>query len=164
MSDIGAFRIEVVGHPAPKGSARAINRGGFPVLVASGSDVNRANLRSWDQAVKLAAKEAVGPVDAPPFVETAIRLTIVYRVRRPSTHWGKKGLKPSAPAFPIVKPDMDKYTRATCDSLKGIVYDDDARIVERRELKMYAAPGREGATIIIEAREPLSQTELSLLP
>lgn len=156
------FRFEVVGSPAPKGSSRAINRGGFAILVPSGSNVNRANLRSWDQAVKLAAREAVGPVEVPPFVAVAVRLTVVYRVRRPSTHWGKKGLKPSAPAFPIVKPDMDKYTRATCDSLKGIVYDDDARIVERRELKIYAAPGQEGATIVVEEREPMTGIELSL--
>lgn len=151
------IRFEVLGTPAPKGSARAfMTRGPNPraFVVNSGSKQNEAKLRSWDQAVRLAAAEAarlygVDPA-APAYVETAIRVIINFRLARPGSHWGKKGLRPSAPPYPIVKPDIDKLTRATLDSMKGALYDDDARICEKIVTKTYAAPGEEGANIIVE--------------
>lgn len=156
------IRLEVMGAPAPKGSSRAFvipgqNRA---VVAPSGSPQNKRALRSWDQAVRLAANEAVragvtgGVTDGgPPFVDVALRLTILFRLARPSGHWAKRGgLKPSARAYPATKPDLDKLTRSTCDSLKGVIYDDDSRIVASSIEKIYGAPGTEGATITIELR------------
>lgn len=146
-------RLEVSGTPAPKGSSRAfITRGRAPkaVLAPSGSDQNKAALHDWDQAVKLAANRATrgrGPV----FVDTALAVTAVFRIARPAGHRGKRGLKPSASAFPVTKPDLDKLARATLDSLHGTVYDDDSRIVTLTLGKCYATPGTEGATIVVEA-------------
>lgn len=162
---VTSIRIEVLGIPAPKGSYRAIMTRGArarAVLIPSGSDSRKRNLASWDQAVRIAAAEAAGPVSEPVFVDVALRVTMVFRMPRPRSHWGKRGLASSATIFPQVKPDVDKLARATADSLTGIIYDDDSRIVEKRLLKVYADPGREGATIVIEPREPMSQTELAL--
>jgi crossover junction endodeoxyribonuclease RusA len=156
------IRFEVFGIPAPKGSYRAINVGGRAIMVPSGDDNRKRGLRSWDQAVRLAAREHVGPVDVPPFVDVPIRVVMVFRLTRPAGQWGKRGLKLSAPAFPATKPDIDKLARSTADSLKGIVYDDDSRIVEKRLIKLYAAPGQEGATIVVEQREPMTEIELTL--
>lgn len=144
------IRLEVLGTPAPKGSMRAfMTRGPNPraVVATGGSKVNQQKLRSWDQSVRLAAAEVTSGRTSPVFVEVPLEVFILFRLARPSGHWGKKGLKPGAPTFPIVKPDADKLTRATLDSLKGTIYDDDARVVKKIVEKVYAEPGREGATI-----------------
>lgn len=126
--------------------------GGAAQYVPSGSGANARAMKSWDTAVREAAAQAVGTVDAPPFVDRAVRLTIVFRLRRPAGHYGRIGaLKPSAPAWPITKPDGSKLLRATEDSLTGIVWDDDSRVVEFFLRKQYARPGTEGASIIVEA-------------
>lgn len=142
--------LYVLGTPAPKGSGRAILIGGKARHVPSGSNTNRDALKSWDVAVREAALAAVGDVTAPPFVDTAIALTIVFHVKRPGSHYRKDGsVKPSAPARPKTKPDWSKLARATEDSLNGIVFDDDARVCDAFVSKRWASPGREGATITV---------------
>lgn len=147
------IRIEVHGTPAPKGSARAMLVGGRARVIASGSSANQRALRSWDVALREAAGQAVGQCEAPPYVGVALRLSIEFRMARPAGHWGKGKsagkLRPSAPRFPAVKPDSSKLLRATEDSLIGIVFDDDSRIVDTHITKRYAAPGCEGATVIV---------------
>ncbi len=148
--EVGAIRLEVLGRPAPKGSSRAMLIAGFARNVPSGSNVNRNNLKSWDQAVRLAANEVAAGRPGPIFVDVPIRLTIIFKLARPMGHWAKRGgLKPSAPRWPATKPDFDKLTRATADSLKGTIYDDDSRIVQAEISKIYASPGTEGAIITI---------------
>lgn len=150
MSTTPVIRLEVLGTPAPKGSMRAfMTRGANPraVIATGGSKVNQQKLRSWDQSVRLAAAEVTQGRAAPVFVEVPINVQILFRLARPAGHWGTRGLKPGAPTYPIVKPDGDKLTRATLDSMKGTIYDDDARVVRKVVEKIYADPGCEGATI-----------------
>jgi Holliday junction resolvase RusA-like endonuclease len=143
--------IEVLGTPAPKGSGRAIMRGGKAQHVPSGSSVNARKLKSWDRAVRDAAAGAVGKVDAPPFVGVPLRVTMVFRLLRPGGHYSRAGqVKPSAPTWPTVKPDGDKLIRATSDTLTGVVFGDDSQIVEYFVRKCYAKPGNEGARIVVE--------------
>jgi len=147
--------IEVLGVPAPKGSGRAMLIGGRARFIASGSSVNARRIKSWATCVRESALAVIGNVEAPPFVGVPLRVTIVFRVARPAGHWGKGKnagkLTPSAPIYPTTKPDVDKLARSTFDALTAIVWDDDSRIVAARVGKAYAAPGREGATITIEA-------------
>jgi len=154
--------IEVLGTPAPKGSARAFinKRTGRAILAPSGSGANKDRLRSWDALVREAAQRAVADhaaaldPPAPVFVNRAIAVSITFRLARPSGHWGKGKragqLLPSAPVAPRMKPDADKLARATLDSLHGAVFDDDSRIVDLLVRKRYAAPGNEGAVIAIQ--------------
>lgn len=147
--------LEVLGTPAPKGSSRAFvnKRTGRAIVAPSGSAANKDKLRSWDINVRAASRIAIGDTDAPPFVDKALRVTIVFALARPAGHWGKGRnagkLSPSAPRFPQGKPDIDKLARTTLDSLTGIVFDDDSRIVQLAIDKTYAAPGQEGALIVI---------------
>jgi Holliday junction resolvase RusA-like endonuclease len=145
-----AVVIEVLGTPAPKGSGRAMMVGGRAVHVPSGSGVNARKLRSWDTAVREAAAACIGLATAPPFIGVPLRVTIVFRLTRPAGHWGARGLKPKAPPYPTTKPDLSKLVRSTEDTLTGIVFDDDSRIVSEVLDKVYAEPGREGATITVE--------------
>jgi Holliday junction resolvase RusA-like endonuclease len=152
------IEFTVLGTPAPKGSSRAFVVPGTnrAVVAPSGSAKNKQTLRSWDQAVRLVVNEITRGQPGPLFVETPVAVVIVFRLARPSGHWGKKGLKPSAPGWPGTKPDLDKLARATCDSLHGTVYDDDSRIVHLTVMKQYAAPGDEGATISVK---PIHDTQ-----
>ncbi|MBA2718914.1 MAG: RusA family crossover junction endodeoxyribonuclease [Chloroflexi bacterium] len=124
--------------------------GGKARVIASGSTANQSRLKAWDVAVREAARDTIGEVDAPPFVRTALVFTVLFRLARPAGHWGRRGLLPSAPRHPIGKPDGDKLARQAADSLACIVFDDDARIVSWRIDKVYAAPGHEGASFEIE--------------
>jgi Holliday junction resolvase RusA-like endonuclease len=140
--------VNVLGTPAPKGSNRAMVRGGRAVFVPGGSKVNQVALKGWDVAVREAALEQLGPCLSPTFVDRPLAVAITFRLARPGGHWRKQGgLSASAPLFPSKKPDVDKLARSTIDSLSGLVFDDDARIVELVVRKRYAEPGREGAEI-----------------
>lgn len=147
--------LEVLGTPAPKGSSRAMmnRKTGKPFTFRGGSPVTAEKLDTWDGAVRASAHSAVGVVEAPPFVEMPLIVEIVFRLARPGGHWGKGKnigkLAPKAPLFPRGKPDIDKLARSTLDSLTGIVFDDDSRIVRLVLVKVYAAPGNEGARISI---------------
>jgi len=154
--------IEVLGTPAGKGNARAFvnKRTGRAVLASFGSGETAKRLRSWDALVREAARIAVGEVIAPPFVDTPLAVTLVFRIARPPGHWGKGKsagmLKPSAPPFPSVKPDADKLARSTLDPLTKVVFDDDSRIVDLAIRKVYAKPGHEGVTIAVRAAVAVS--------
>jgi Holliday junction resolvase RusA-like endonuclease len=148
--------FDVLGTPAPKGSSRAMMRGGHAVNVPSGSDANRNKQKAWDTSVREAANRVLhSSWEELPFRGVPLRVTLIFRVRRPIGHYNAKtgALKPSAPKWPITKPDKDKMFRATADSLTGILIDDDSRIVETHERKQYAEPGNEGARIVIEVMQ-----------
>jgi Holliday junction resolvase RusA-like endonuclease len=147
---IDGMWFDVLGTPAPKGSARAILVNGHARMVPGGSGPNAKAMRRWDAAVREAAAAAIGEVIAPPFVAVPIRVMITFHLARPGGHYGKQGLRPSAPRYPIVAPDLDKLTRLTADALTGIVFDDDSRIVALVVEKRYALPGKEGARIGVE--------------
>jgi Holliday junction resolvase RusA-like endonuclease len=149
--------LHILGTPAPKGSSRPMlnRKTGKAFTFKGGSPQNAEKLTTWDNNVRAAAASACGALTAPPFVETALSVAITFRLARPGGHWGKGKqagrLKPSAPAYPRGKPDIDKLARSTLDSLTGIVFDDDSRIVQLAISKIYATPGSEGATIAIAA-------------
>jgi crossover junction endodeoxyribonuclease RusA len=122
-----------------------------------GSPQNAERLTTWDNNVRAAALSMVDASKwdfAPPFVDVPLRVSIDFRLTRPSGHWGKGNragqLAPKAPMHPRGKPDIDKLARSTLDSMTGIVFDDDSRIVWLNVTKMYASPGREGARILVE--------------
>lgn len=140
--------LNVLGTPAPKGSNRAMLRGGRAVFVPGGSKVNQSALRSWADSVRHACQSFVSERSSPVFTQVPVAVAITFRLKRPAGHWAKSGgLKTSAPIAPSVKPDVDKLARSTLDALSGAIFDDDSRIVCMRATKEYAQPGHEGATI-----------------
>lgn len=149
VDEVSALVLEVFGTPRPKGSYRAIAGKGSALgrafLVPSDSDEARAALLAWKRAVAVSV-----PAFTKTLVDTALAVTIEFRLARPAGHFGARGnLKPSAPAFPRWKPDGDKLLRSTLDALKGVAFDDDARIVDMIACKRYADAKPVGATIVI---------------
>lgn len=143
--------LDVLGIPAPKGSSRAIVRGKRAVLIPCSSDAGKRKMQTWTAVVAWKARLATHGKIA--FVDAALTVSIVFRMPRPRGHYGARGLFPSSPAFPATKPDVDKLARSTLDALTGIVWDDDSRIVVLSVAKVYAEPGREGASIVVTERQ-----------
>jgi Holliday junction resolvase RusA-like endonuclease len=148
--------LEVRGVPASKGSGRAILIAGRARHVPSGSSANQRALRAWDNAIKAACR-ANGP-DAP-ISDTPLAVSLTFRFPRPRGHYGTgrnaDRLKPSAPLRPTSKPDADKIARSTLDSLTGLAFDDDSRVVELIVKKWYARNADEvGASILVEEWRP----------
>lgn len=77
-----------------------------------------------------------------PLLDGPLALELRFYLPRPKGHFGAKGLRPSAPAWPTVKPDVTKLLRAVEDGMTGIVYRDDAQIVVQRVSKCYGEPAR----------------------
>jgi crossover junction endodeoxyribonuclease RusA len=131
----------VYGLPAPQGSKRSLGNG---ILVESSKAV-----KPWRQDVKHAALACV-----PPGWDTArpMALSIVFRFKRPATHIGKKGVKPSAPEHNTSgrNGDLSKLVRSTEDALTGVTYDDDRQIVTMNVSKRYCVGDEpQGALITI---------------
>lgn len=145
----------VLGVPTPKGSSRALLRGGRAVNVPSGSDVNRDALLSWGNAVRSAAIAAIQVATSSPgvfFPDVPLRMKIEFRMRRLKSHFDKKTgqVRSNAPRWHTTKPDLSKLLRSTEDNLTGIVVLDDSKFAESLARKVYADPGKEGAWIAIE--------------
>lgn len=118
FSDPNEFapRIVVWGIPAPQGSKTYVGKGR---MIESSK-----KLPAWRRAVSLAAsalRSTLGaewePLDGPLWVSMRFSLP---RPRRPKFE------------LPAVPPDLDKLIRASCDPLTGVLWVDDARVVEIR--------------------------------
>jgi Holliday junction resolvase RusA-like endonuclease len=124
------YRFFVPGIPRPGGSKKGfyikkINR----VVVTE--DCTRS--KDWRNSVAWAASEAIEtPLDGP------LEVHFTFLLTRPKNHFGARGLKASAPAYPTVKPDTTKLIRSTEDAMKGIAWNDDAQIARQFAEKIYA--------------------------
>ena len=114
----------VYGEQRPAGSKRAV-----PIKRADGSFGLRVihdnpHTKPWMAEVKaVAAEHFTGPLMGGP-----VSLQLAFVRPRPKSHFGKRGVKPSAPALPITKPDSIKLARAIEDALTGVVWRDDAQV------------------------------------
>jgi Holliday junction resolvase RusA-like endonuclease len=136
------IRFTVLGTPQPAGSKTAYVRGGKAVVT----DASKKS-RPWKHEVKVAAMAAIIWDDGdkryyPPPLEGPLMLSLRFYVQRPKSHHGKRGLRPSAPAYPTTRPDVLKLARGVEDALTGICYRDDSQIVVELLSKHYGDPPR----------------------
>ncbi len=103
--------------------------------------------KPWEAVVAAAALEAgAEPLDGP------IAVGLVFRLPRPAGHFGRRWLRPAAPAWPASRPDLDKLIRAVLDALTGICWRDDSRVVEIRATKRYAEGGDKPCGVTVTVR------------
>ena len=134
----------VHGQPAPQGSKSYLgaSKGGRPRFRESSEKV-----APWRVDVRDAAEKAMTgqttmanvvrrPLDGP------VAVWLSFRLARPKGHHGTgrnaDKLKASAPIAPAGTPDVDKLARAVLDALTGVVYVDDAQVVDLYLVKRYA--------------------------
>lgn len=79
-------------------------------------------------------------------------LRLEFFLPRPKSHYGKRGLLPSAPAAPTCKPDLDNLEKALMDAMTSAgAWIDDAQVIAVNKAKSYApGPALTGCRVIIE--------------
>lgn len=138
---MNSVRFTCYCHPEPQGSAK-----GFPIRRANGKmgvsiTTDNKKLKPFRHALtQLALEQSVEWV--PPFAgkHVPVSLEAVCYFQKP----------PSAPKkreVPAVKPDSDKLARAILDALTGVLFADDAQVVDLIVRKRYGTPERVEVTV-----------------
>jgi Holliday junction resolvase RusA-like endonuclease len=131
-------RIEVwvPGIPAPGGSKRAFRHATTGKIVVM--DDAKGN-KPWRDRVASFALEARG-AGVPPF-DVPLSVSFHFVFPRPRGHYGTGRnvgrLRSSAPRWPAGRPDTTKLIRAAEDACIGILWSDDALIVDQQASKTY---------------------------
>ena len=98
----------------------------------------------WRRIVTVAVQAAHdgAPLDGP------VAVSMLFELERPRSHFStargrELELRPSAPAYPAVAPDVDKLVRGVCDAITdaGNVWADDAQVVRISASKVYVDAG-----------------------
>lgn len=93
--------------------------------------------RPWKTQVAQTAGDAMNGAG---LLDGALELSVIFTVPRPKSHYGARGLRPSAPEHPTKRPDITKLLRAVEDACTGIVWRDDAQVVHQHARKRYGEP------------------------
>ena len=135
--------VDVVGVPVAQGS---IKRTPFGVAYS-----NDKELKSWRHSViceLVAAKTEGWEIDC------AFAVSCEFRFMRPKAHFGKKGLRKSAPQYKTTKIDLDKGMRAIGDAIEqsGLIRND-SQIIHWIASKRYCDTGESpGASITLSSQ------------
>ena len=139
-SDRPMITIHLPGKPQGKGRPRATVRGGHATMYTP------AKTRSYEGELKYFGQQAMG--DRPPLLGP-LSVVIVASFDVPAS-WSRKKTAAAlrGEVRPTTKPDFDNLAKV-CDALNGVVWKDDAQIVDGSVRKRYARePG-----LRIEVRE-----------
>ena len=149
MTEIISFTVH--GKPEPAGSKRAFpfkKRDGS--LGVSVSDANK-NTKPWQAVVTATALDAMNGRE---LLRGPLSAMFKFYVSRPKSHYGtgknSEVLKPSAPKYPVTRPDALKLCRGAEDALTGFLYGDDSQIVREVIEKYYGQPRVEITVIQLE--------------
>ena len=106
-------RLFVVGRPVGQPRVKAVKRGNHAgVYTPPTAD-------GWKTMVALAVREL-------PRRESGTMIRLNFEFERPKSHYGARGLKPSAPVLHDQKPDADNAGKAVLDAMvdAGFLVDD----------------------------------------
>lgn len=89
-------------------------------------------------------------------LDEALRLDLFFEFERPVSHFGKKGLRASAPREHMSRPDVDNLTKAVMDEMSELgFWRDDDRVVSLAVSKAWAREaGRFGCLIALSRLSP----------
>lgn len=80
-------------------------------------------------------------------LEGPLQIKLWFCFGRPKNHFGKKGLKTSAPLYHTTKPDVDNLIKLVLDSMKGVFWRDDTQVCSCSALKIYDPIPRVGVML-----------------
>ena len=123
------MQITIEGKPEPQLRPRATRIGNSIRLYDPKTTTDYKNLVKWTAKQQWKQK----PLECPLVVELDI-----YRPIPKSTSKKRRKLKNERVIRPVVKPDIDNYSKGILDSLNGIVYKDDSQVVSLIANKYYS--------------------------
>lgn len=130
----------VVGVAQTAGSKRAFRHPHTGALIVT--DDNPRS-KSWQAAV---AEQAADAMHGQPLLQAPLAVSFTFYRPRPKNHYrtGRNAdrVRATAPAWPTTRPDVLKVARATEDAMTGIVWRDDAQIVDEHLVKVWGEPAR----------------------
>jgi crossover junction endodeoxyribonuclease RusA len=136
--------FEALGVPRPQGSLTPwVDRTG---RVRASHSTGVAGAR-WRGTVAAAARDAwhERPMTGP------VGIRLLFRLPRPN------GVDPG---YAVAPPDVDKLSRAVLDALSGILYVDDAQVVQLSASKVYAVAPYSTAGVIVQVDDWAGETEV----
>lgn len=123
--------FRVYGIPQTKGSTKAFMRPGMRFPVVTNDNTKNKN---WAATVSAEAMR----VRPTALLLGPLKLDLVFHLPKP------KYLPKRRISWPTKKPDLSKTTRSVEDALTGIIWRDDAQIVQSTQAKIYSdSPGVE---------------------
>jgi Holliday junction resolvase RusA-like endonuclease len=144
-----SVQFTVFGIAQPKGSTRAFVPKGWTRPIITGDN---PRTKGWQQLV---AEQAQTVARDGLFLGPVV-LRVTFHLPRPQS-------LPKRVLHHTKKPDLDKLCRSTKDALKGVLYADDAQVVELDARKVYAAIGAAPCAIVTveeAADRPMVQAPL----
>jgi crossover junction endodeoxyribonuclease RusA len=119
--------------PEPQGSMKGFVRQGKPVVTS-----DNPKMRPYRDEVTRNAVYELAKANLPrPLAGKHVPVSVVY-----DFHFSRPPSIPKKRHHVVVKPDFDKLARSTTDALTGVLYVDDAQIVEASIRKHYGTPER----------------------
>jgi Holliday junction resolvase RusA-like endonuclease len=139
---------EPKGQPRPRAFARKMGN----VHVARFYDSDVAD--TWKWLVKVAIIEAAIRQKWA-FTESPVAVELRFAMPRPKSHFGAKGLKPSAPVHHAGKPDADNLAKLVMDQITRSeqIWRDDSQVVSLTVHKSYAVGAEQGCSVSISTLE-----------
>lgn len=137
------IEFTVFGKPAPAGSKRGFLVKGRVIIT----DANK-NAKPWKALVSDAAIGAMVNGRVHELLRGPLVLEATFYFPRPKGHFRvRRGeptgeLREGVPLYPTGRPDTTKLLRALEDACTGIVWKDDAQVVNQWVRKMYGEPAR----------------------
>ena len=132
------------GQPRPRAFARKMGA----IHVARFYDSDAAD--AWKRAVQIVVLDA-SIVHKWPLTLGPVAISLCFSLPRPKSHFGAKGLKPSAPVHHSGKPDADNLAKLCLDQItkSGRVWRDDSQVVSLRVEKLWASESGSGCSVLI---------------
>ena len=132
------------GQPRPRAFARKMGN----VHVARFYDSDVAD--EWKRAVQIVVLDA-SIVHKWPLTLGPVAISMCFSLPRPKSHFGAKGLKPSAPVHHSGKPDTDNLAKLVMDQItkSGRIWKDDSQVVSLTVHKLWASGNESGCSVLI---------------
>jgi len=133
-------RFVVPGAPVAKGRPRIGKVGNHARMFTPAKTVNYEGLVAHEGHVAMAGR---------PLILGAVSMVLDVRLQVPAS-WSKRKQAQALDGtlHPATRPDLDNIEKAISDGLNGVVWKDDAQVVEVRKCKRYAETP--GVTVEIE--------------
>ena len=128
----------------PQGSSKAFVIPGTNRAIVTSDNVKMKPFRSEVTRMAMATMSEMNMPEPMLGKHVAARVLVNFNFIKPASC-------PKSRTSPVVKPDIDKLTRAVLDALTGVAFLDDAQVVESSQSKFYS--NKESVDITVEEIE-----------